>query len=438
MKIGIVGGGPTGLAAGYKLARNGHKVVVFEREESCGGLTGTVTVGDQELEKFYHHIFTSDEAVINLLEDLHLSEALFWKTPVSGLHTGNRLYPFTSPLDLLRFNELSPAARVALGLLVFRARMVKDWHTMEKITAREWVIKKAGAGVYEKVWGPLLSAKFDRDADRISAVWLWNKFKLRGSTRDKVTGPEKFGYLQGSFGLLYNKLAARIKQTGGQVHCLQEVKRIIPQNDGSLLVETPAGRERFARVIVTAAPEIMLNMVDGFPAEYVSRLKKIQYKANLCLMLELSRPLSPYYWISVTDPCSPFVAVIEHTNLVPAADYGAHIVYLSRYLDADDELYRAPDDRVIKIFTEYLKKLFPSWNKASLKRTRLYRARYAQPVVVTGYGEIVPGYETPIDHLYLACMAQIYPEDRGQNYSIKTGLEIAAIAGKSEGREKSV
>src|SRR5690554_2281180 len=426
MKIGIVGGGAVGLVAGYQLTRNGHQAVVFERQESCGGLAGTVTVGEQELEKFYHHIFTSDEAVINLLEDLDLSGALVWKTPVSGLHTGDRLYPFTSPLDLLRFKELSPAARVALGLLVYRARMVKDWRGLDKITAREWIIKKAGAKVYEKVWGPLLSSKFDRDADRISAVWLGNKFKLRASTRDKITGPEKFGYLQGSFGRLYQKLA----QTGGQAHCSREVKRIIPQNDGCLLLETPTGREKSARVIVTTAPEIMLNMIDGFPAEYVSRLKKIKYKANLCLMLELSEPLSPYYWISVTDPASPFVAVIEHTNLVPVDGYDAHIIYLTRYIDADDELYRAPEDRVVKVFTEYLKKLFPAWNKESVKKTRLYRARYAQPVVATGYGGLVPGYHTPVAHLYLACMAQIYPEDRGQNYSIKTGLEIAEIAGK--------
>lgn len=438
MKIGIVGGGPTGLAAGYELARLGHRVVVFEREASCGGLAATVPVGGQEVEKFYHHIFTSDKAVINLLDDLHLSGALAWKTPLSGLHTGDRLYPFTTPLDLLRFRELSPAARIALGLLVYRARMVKDWHALEETTAREWVIKKAGAKVYEKVWGPLLASKFDRDADRISAVWLGNKFKLRGSTRDKVTGPEKFGYLQGSFGLLYKELAARIRQSGGEVRCGQEVKGIIPQNDGSLLVETPAGRENFARVIVTVAPEILLNLVDGFPAEYVARLKKIRYKANLCLLLELSRPLSPYYWISVTDPCSPFVAVIEHTNLAPAADYGAHLVYLSRYLDAGDELYQAADDEVIKLFTGYLTKLFPSWDKASVLNARLYRARYAQPVVVTGYGGILPGYETPIPHLYLACMAQIYPEDRGQNYSIKTGLEIAALVGESDGREKNV
>lgn len=430
MKIAVVGGGPTGLAAGYELARKGHSVTVFEAGESYGGLAGAVKVGEEELDKFYHHIFTRDQNVTALIEEVGLSEVLIWETPKSGLHTGGRLYPFTSPGDLLRFQELSFCERVALGLLVFRAGKVKDWRALEKIAAKEWIISKAGRRVYEKVWGPLLVSKFDCDADRISASWLGNKFKLRGGTRDKIAGPEKFGYLQGGFIRLYRKLAAGIEEAGGSVHCSCPVREISPEKDGRLAVVSAAGREEFARVIVTTAPEIFRSMLrpseGGLSPAYSAQLQRIKYKANLCLVLELSESLSPYYWISVTDPHAPFVAVIEHTNLVPAAGYGAHIVYLSRYLDAEDELYRTPAEQVEEFFTAYLKKLFPSWNPESLLRTRLYRARYAQPVVVTGYGDMAPPYHTPVDHLYLACMAQIYPEDRGQNYSIRMGKEIAA------------
>ena len=39
----------------------------------------------------------------------------------------------------------------------------------------------------------------------------------------------------------------------------------------------------------------------------------------------------------------------------------------------------------------------------------------------------IPDHRTPIPGLYLANMAQIYPQDRGQNYSILLGEKIAEI-----------
>ena len=71
--------------------------------------------------------------------------------------------------------------------------------------------------------------------------------------------------------------------------------------------------------------------------------------------------------------------------------------------------------------------MFPRWDQSTILKTHLFRARYAQPVIFTGYSKIVPEYETPVDNFYLASMAQIFPEDRGQNYAIKMGIEIAHL-----------
>ena len=49
-------------------------------------------------------------------------------------------------------------------------------------------------------------------------------------------------------------------------------------------------------------------------------------------------------------------------------------------------------------------------------------------MVTIGYREKIPEHRTPIPGLYLATMSQIYPEDRGQNYSIKMGEQVAAMA----------
>jgi hypothetical protein len=51
-----------------------------------------------------------------------------------------------------------------------------------------------------------------------------------------------------------------------------------------------------------------------------------------------------------------------------------------------------------------------------------------QPVITTNYGASIPDHRTPVPGLYLANTTQIYPEDRGLNYSVLLGERIAALA----------
>jgi protoporphyrinogen oxidase len=329
----------------------------------------------------------------------------------------------------LKFKELPFVERIRMGLLILRSWYIKNWSKLEKRLAKDWVLKNAGKQAYEKFWGPLLYSKFDSDADRVAAVWLWNKFKLRGSTRSKNLNKELLGYLNGSFGRITQELVKRITGFGGQIYCNTPVTEIASQAGGAVEIVAGVARAAFDRVIVTTAPDLLLKMKVSFPEDYCNKLSGIKYKANICMLLELSEQLSPYYWITVNDNRVPFVAVIEHTNLVANPGYGSHVVYLSRYLDESNELYRASDAVIRGVFLKDLQKMFPAWKESAIKNCRISRVHYAQPVVITNYSQILPPFETPIKNLYLACMAQIYPEDRGQNYAVRMGKEIAKIVG---------
>jgi protoporphyrinogen oxidase len=239
------------------------------------------------------------------------------------------------------------------------------------------------------------------------------------------------GYLNGSFLVIYEKMASRIEELGGTIGCSKSINRIVPRDDRSLDVTCKDETKNFKAVIITSAPAVVLDMGLQFPIWYIEKIKKIKYKANICMILELSEQLSPFYWIAVAEKDFPFVAIIEHTNLVPINGYNCHVVYLSRYIDEKNELFLSPDEKVKELFIKYLKRTFPKWDESTIIKTHLNRARYVQPVIFTGYSEIVPQFKTPIDNLYLARMAQIYPEDRGQNYAVKMGEKIARIVDSS-------
>jgi protoporphyrinogen oxidase len=144
-------------------------------------------------------------------------------------------------------------------------------------------------------------------------------------------------------------------------------------------------------------------------------------------MLELSESLSPYYWITISQKGFPFVLIIEHTNLVGLKGYNSHVVYLSRYLDANDSLFTACDESIINEFINHLNRVFPYFNENSIKKATLSRAKYSQPVTTLEYRKRIPDIKTPVKGLFLASMPQIYPEDRGLNYAVGLGKEAANV-----------
>jgi protoporphyrinogen oxidase len=161
---------------------------------------------------------------------------------------------------------------------------------------------------------------------------------------------------------------------------------------------------------------------------YAADLRRIRYLANLCIVLELGRKLSDTYWLNVNDPGFPFVGVIEHTNFEPASTYGGrHIVYLSKYLPTESELYAMPDDELLEFCVPHLQRMFPRFDRSWVLHHSVWRAPYAQPVVVPRYRELIPAAATPLRGLFLCTMAQVYPEDRGTNYAIREGRRVAGV-----------
>jgi protoporphyrinogen oxidase len=145
--------------------------------------------------------------------------------------------------------------------------------------------------------------------------------------------------------------------------------------------------------------------------------------------MTLREPLSDIYWMNIGDRSMPFLAVIEHTNFVGPEHYGGnHIVYLSNYLAQDHEYFKKSDDELWALFEPALAKINPRFTPDWITQRWIFRAPFAQPIITCNYPDIRPDHRAPVEGLYLETMTQIYPEDRGQNYSIKMGEEVAQMA----------
>ena len=430
----VIGAGFTGLSAALELARRGIAVTVLEADGEVGGLAGTFEVNGERLEKFYHHWFTNDRHVGDLVHELGERDRIVYRATRTGMYFANRIFRLSTPTDVLRFTPLSLADRVRLGRLALRARAVTDWRALEDETAEEWLTRLGGERVYRVVWKPLLEGKFGPYASRVSAVWFWNKLKLRGGSRDK-SGAEMLAYYRGGFAALAERIALEIAVQGGEMRLSTPARGLVVEGGRVCGVETDDGVIDADAVIATPALPIIADLVAPHaPDEWLQRLRAVEYLANVCVVLELDRSLSDTYWLNVNDPGFPFVGVIEHTNFEPASTYGGrHIVYLSKYLPESAALFRMADDAVLEYCVPFLQRMFPAFERSWVHAHHVWRARHSQPIVAKQYSRLIPAAETPIGGLSICTMAQVYPEDRGTNYAIRDGRRIGAQVAASLG-----
>jgi protoporphyrinogen oxidase len=181
----------------------------------------------------------------------------------------------------------------------------------------------------------------------------------------------------------------------------------------------PAGAERYGRVLATVPNDVFARLVD-LPEP------PIEYFAALCLLLELDRPFSSFYWTNVADRELPFVGLVEHTNFVEPDRYGGRrFLYVANYLEHGHELLSLDADALLERYAPGLRAINPAFERSWVRASWLHREPAAQPIVTVGYQERIPPLRTPIAGLVLANTTQVYPEDRGTHYAVRLGEQAA-------------
>ncbi len=422
----IIGGGFAGLSVAYELAKQGRRVVVIERDHELGGLAGGFKVGDQVLEKFYHHWFNNDVEIFKLIEELGAGDNIVLRPTRTGMYFADQFFRLSTPMDLLRFKALPFVDRIRLGIAVLRARSVKDWKQLEGLSAKEWLIDLCGTKAYRVVWDPLLVGKFGDVADDVSAVWFWKKLVLRGGSRSS-SGDEVLAYYKGGFAALANRLGEAIVKLGGEIRLSTSAEHVDTKGGRAIGVQTSDGYIAADNIVASTALPITADLLENeVPEEYLRKLRRVRYLSNVCMVLSLDRSLSDTYWLNVNDPGFPYVGVIEHTNFEPSSSYGGrHIVYLSKYLPTNHPMYTMSDTELVDFSIPHLQKMFPSFERSWIQDVHVWRADYAQPIAEKHYSTLVPGRETPLPNVFVTSMAQVYPEDRGTNYAVREGRQLA-------------
>jgi len=430
VKFVIIGAGIAGLSAAYDLLRTGHQVTLLESDDRTGGLA----TGFQDerwewpLEKFYHHLFTSDSEIIGLVEEIGLKDKLFFPRPVTSVIYQDRIVPFDSLnlLDVARFGTVSAYLR-----------FTSPWRELEQHLADDWLRHYYGDKIYEMIWRPMLIGKFGPYYRDVNMAWMWARLHVRSP---------RLGYFEGGFQAFIDRLTEVVGKLGGEVHLNCPAEQIRPAEDGRVEVTAGGKTEKYDACITTTSPGLLARMAPDLAGDYLGQLLELDSMGAVVLTLALKESLlaeSGTYWLNIpaTSPDKaggvPFLALVEHTNYIDRSHYGGdHIIYCGDYVTPDHPYLTMDQAELEKLFVGVLHRFNPNFRPEWVRKSWLFRARYAQPVPKLNHSQLVPDLRTPMSGLYFASMSQVYPWDRGTNFAVEIGRRVArlALADAADGR----
>jgi protoporphyrinogen oxidase len=417
-EIAIVGGGIAGLASAYFLGRQGYRPVVLEASDRLGGLATHFEHDGVAIDRWYHVMLDSDADLCGLIDELGLRERLVWAETGMGFYLGGRLYGFNTPLDVLRFRALPLIDRLRTGLgALYVTRGVRDGLPLDDVPVGDWLRRIFGRRVFERIWSPLLRAKFGERVETVPAYWVWNTL-----TREKNGSQEVKGYLRGGYARLSSALRAAIERAGGEVRLNSPVAALEDDGDG-MWVETGRTRARYAAAISTLPMPLLAKLVRG-PAARAIPLPDLSYQGIVNAVVLSRRRLERFSWTIVVDPRFPFQGVVETTHVLPPESVGArHLIYVMNYCDASSELYARSDELLRRQAVDGLCALYPRFSPADVEAVYVFRAPHVEPAWTVGYLRQRPAARVGDSRLYLCTTAQAYPRVTAWNTSVGLARE---------------
>jgi protoporphyrinogen oxidase len=423
-RIAVLGAGPMGLAVAYQLARDGYQPVVFEADDRIGGMAAHFDFGGVSIERYYHFHCTSDSAFMQILDELGLSQKLHWRPTGMGYWYKNQLQEWGNPLALLRFKGLGLIAKFRYGLHAFLATKRKNWLALDQLNAVDWVKRWVGPEAYEVLWRRLFEYKFHHYTNNLSAAWIWSRVRRLGRSRYNLF-QEKLGYLDGGSHVLLEAMKLDIEKNGGIFFLGTPVQKVVIENQALVGVQVKGQLEVFDQVISTIPLPYIVSLIPDLPSQIKNQFITKNNIAVVCVIVKLSKPVSPYFWLNTNDPDMDIPGVIEYSNLRPLEH---SIVYVPFYMPAEIPQYQETDEQFKSKVKRYLSKINPKLQEGDFIQLHVSRYRFAQPICEPGFMETLPSTNLPITGLWVADTSYYYPEDRGISESIAFGRKMAAKA----------
>lgn len=398
-----------GLVTALRLSEAGFASEVFESSPHVGGLASTAGVGDYVWDRFYHVILLSDLHLRALLAELDLESKVHWKITKTGFYADGGLHSLSSAIDFLRFPFLSPIDKMRLGWTIFAASRIANGRRLEDIPVADWLSRNSGRRVFERIWLPLLKSKLGENHQLASAAFIWAIIRRLYAARRSGLKREMFGYVEGGYHNILDRLQRRLQGCGVDIHSGSKVVSVERDRAGVRVRVADDGEHLFDSVVFTVPTPLITQLCAQLSKQEADRFSQIAYQGIICASMLVRRPLADYYVTNIVDDWVPFTGVIEMTTLVDRQEFGGNsLVYLPKYLTQDDPHWKKPDHEIKETFLRALMRMYPDFHARDVLDFRVARARHVSAISTLGYSNrLLPSVRTSVPGVYVLNSAQI-------------------------------
>jgi protoporphyrinogen oxidase len=423
----IVGGGMLGMTLAYRLAQQGQQVTLIEGADELGGLASAWNLGNLTWDRHYHVTLLSDLTLRSLLRDLNLEQEMEWVETKTGVYAGGTLYSVSNAIEFLKFPPLQLIDKIRLGLTILYGARIRDWRRLEKISVETWLRRWSGNRTFEKFWLPLLRAKLGENYKIASASFIWSTIARLYAARRTGLKKEMFGYVRGGYAHILQRFGDVLAQTGVEVKLGDRVTSIEQVSSGHRVHLQNGATEAFDQVILTTAAPIAAQLCPQLPSQEQQQLKDIQYQGILCASILLKQPLSGYYVTNITDSWVPFTGIIEMTTLVdPTVFEGRSLIYLPKYVPANDPAFERSDEALQEEFVQALAQMYPHFQASDVLCFKVSRVKYVVAIPTVNYSQHLPSMQTSISGLHIINSAHILNGTLNVNETVQLAEQAVA------------
>ncbi len=397
-RVAVVGAGPAGLTAAYKLVKAGVAIDIYEADQSVGGMAKTISLWGQFVDLGPHRFFSSDPRVNRLWLKLVGSD-------YSMVNRITRIYYkktfFDYPLKALNvLRGLGMLESIRCVVSYFFSKFVPAQE--KKKTFESWVINRFGKRLFEiffksyseKLWG-ISCKELDADfaAQRIKKLSFFEAVKssLTGVSNSKhKTLVDEFAYPHYGAGLVYERMAKEITENNGQLRLKTFVKSVA-SGYGTLKpqVELATGEIIKYDHIISTMPITLLVQQMKAPIEVINHAKALKFRNTILVYLLVEDDETfPDQWIYVHSTKLTMGRITNFRNWVPSINCNKTdtILCLEYWCYDFEDIWVETDKNLIALATKeiYQTKLVAN---GKVKNGSVVRISKCYPVYSLGYKE---------------------------------------------------
>ncbi len=369
----IIGAGPAGLACGVTLVNNNKDILVLEKEKQVGGISKTVEYKGYRFDLGGHRFFTKSREVEDLWNKT-LQKDFPTRPRLSRIYYNNKFFyyplkPFNALFNLGIFTSFS-----VLGSYV----KIKIFPINKEKTFDQWVSNRFGKKLFEiffetyteKLWGiPCNQIQAEWAAQRIKGLSLSRAVKnaLFPDKKEKIkTLIDKFKYPKYGPGMMYEKMADNINNTGSKVMKNKNVEKINWKNNKIFSVEVSNKEnitEEFkANSFVSSMPisELVLKMNPKPPVDVLKSAKNLKYRSFIIISLILDKKeCFPDNWVYIHSPEVKLGRIQNFKNwsIHMLKDKNKTVLGMEYFCNENDNFWNKKDGFLINQALEELEKI---------------------------------------------------------------------------------